>query len=225
MSQNSITQSQSGLPMTLERNFELSMLEDHPRMLVIKEDSSLLYLQRRNKVVTVTLCDNEQEAFENISRITQIADIEVNPESFFTNRFSFNADSLEELLFDAEENFESLINTLVDLGGEIDTDNLIDCVLQIKKVYSTEYIFQTIRNMGAEDVEILLKTDNPLTFFNHYIRGEKTKRSDYIDEPYEPNEALMEAMLEEDPMLLEDYESYEEISDEAFESDDDYEDD
>ncbi len=220
MNENSIMESQSGLPLTLEDAFKLDMLEEHPKMLVLKDDSTILYLQKRNKVVTVTLCDSEAEIGDNVSKITQIADLEVTPESFYTNRFTFSADTLKDLLFEAEDVFEDLISTLVDLGGEIDTDLLIEKVLQIKKVYSTEYIFQTIRNMGAEDVDILLHTENPLTFFNRYISGKEIRRSNFVEEPYSPKESLFEELPDELDFYA-DFEIFEEDNDTADEDDED----
>ena len=200
---NNIENRENKLPKIVsEADFSFPLLEKEQKILVTRPDGTILYLHtsKNGKKVTVIYDYDIQQVYNTNSSTNSVAKIvspqklseltKITPQStFFRNKFTFSSETMNEFLsFEAKEAFNNVIESIISLGGDVDSDALLQKVLEIRKNqhHGLEGILAVIESMDCRELEMFLQTENPCSFFERYVS--KRWMLDDIDEESEEEE-------------------------------------
>lgn len=144
------------------------------------DDGGTILVENRNKNTRITLCEDDQDAIEkvkeNIPLKTALSGTRDENGHFYSDHsVVFDFEKVKNIAFAIDE--DMIVQELIMLAEDNEKifmekeniDRLLDNIAVIAEVYSVAYIFRELKNFSITELEELIETEEPKSWFTSLV--------------------------------------------------------
>lgn len=172
-STNLVSTTTNGNPLVSSEHFDVALLDENKNLIVYSEETSaLVVLEQKGSKARLTLLETEEDA-DNLlnSNLLEkaISSESENKDSLIS--FTFDVNDIHKLL-EADDVLLKLVETLNDFKQEVNSEKFLKVVLELKNVFSVDYILEQLSMMSPEDINYLIHSRSVVSEFKNIMQDQ-----------------------------------------------------